>query len=66
LIPAWLSIWGLVGGILYFASPIAGLFDIDLGFLMLPLGVQEMILAFWLIIKGFNQNAIARISAIRN
>jgi len=25
LIPRWLSVWGLVGGILYFAAPVAGL-----------------------------------------
>ena len=62
LIPRWLSIWGIVGGILYFAAPIAGLFDLDLGFLMLPLALQEMVLALWLIIKGFNPNAIASIS----
>jgi hypothetical protein len=62
LIPRWLSIWGLIGGILYFVAPIAGLFDIDLGFLMLPLALQEMVLALWLIIKGFNPDAFASVS----
>jgi hypothetical protein len=62
LIPNWLSIWGLIGGLLYFVSPITGLFGLDLGFLMLPLAVQEMVLALWLIIKGFNPNAIAKLN----
>ena len=62
LIPRWLSVWGLVGGILYLAAPIVGLFDLDWGFLMLPLAVQEMVMALWLIIKGFNPNAIASVS----
>ncbi|MFC1879501.1 DUF4386 domain-containing protein, partial [Chloroflexota bacterium] len=54
LIPRWLSIWGLVGGILYFVSPLLGIFGVEAGFLMLPLALQEMVLALWLIIKGFN------------
>ena len=28
LIPRWLSVWGLVGGILYFAAPVAGLMEV--------------------------------------
>ena len=62
LIPRWLSAWGLIGGLLYFISPMVGLFGTDLGFLMLPLALQEMVLAFWLIIKGFNPNAIAAVN----
>lgn len=58
LVPRWLSIWGLVGGILYFASPLLGIFGIEAGFLMLPLALQEMVLAVWLIIKGFNSEAL--------
>lgn len=58
LIPRWLSIWGLVGGILYFATPLLGLFGVEAGFLMLFLAVQEMVLALWLIIKGFNSQTI--------
>ncbi len=54
IIPRWLSMWGLVGGILYFVSPLLGLFGVEAGFLMLPLAVQEMVLALWLIIKGFD------------
>ena len=59
LIPRWLSIWGVVGGILYLAVPLAGLFGLDLEILMAPLALQEMVLAVWLIVKGFNSSAIA-------
>jgi hypothetical protein len=59
LIPRWLSAWGLIGGLLYFAAPMVGLFGMDWGFLMLPLAVQEMVLALWLIFKGFNLAPIA-------
>lgn len=62
LIPRWLSAWGLIGGLLYFVAPMVGLFGMDWGFLMLPLAVQEMVLALWLIIKGFDQSALATLS----
>jgi hypothetical protein len=62
LIPRWLSLWGLIGGIPYFAWGILALFGLDYGVLMVPLAVQEMVFAVWLIIKGFNSEAIAALS----
>ena len=62
LIPLWLSVWGLIGGLLYLISPMVGLFGLDWGFLMLPLALQEMVLALWLIIKGFDQTALASLA----
>jgi len=58
LIPRWLSVWGLVGGILYLAFPLLAMFGSEMGILEAPLGVQEMIMALWLIVKGFNPSAI--------
>jgi hypothetical protein len=58
LIPRWLSGWGLLGGILYLASGIIALFGTDLGFLLAVLGIQEMIMALWLIFKGFESSAM--------
>lgn len=55
LIPRWLSVWGLIGAVLYLATPLLDMFVLDqLGALMAPLALQEMVLAIWLIIKGFN------------
>ena len=58
LIPRWLSVWGLVGGISYLAFPLLAIFGSELGILEAPLAVQEMVMAGWLIIKGFNPSAI--------
>ena len=65
LIPRWLSVWGLLGAILYLAPPMFVLFgsELELGILMGPLAVQEMVFALWLIVKGFNPSEIASLSA---
>lgn len=53
LIPRWLAIWGLIGAVLYFVAPLLRLIDVSWGFLMAPLGVGEMVMAVWLIMRGF-------------
>jgi hypothetical protein len=58
LIPRWLSAWGFLGAIPYLASFLLGMFGFELGILVLPLMVQEMVMALWLIVKGFNPAAI--------
>jgi Domain of unknown function (DUF4386) len=63
LVPRWLSSWGLVGAALYIVPPLGNMFGLSLGVLVAPLAVQEMILAAWLIAKGFNPSAIAAESA---
>ena len=59
LVPRWLSAWGLVGAALYIVPPIGSVFGLSLGVLMAPLAVQEMVMAVWLIAKGFSSRAIA-------
>jgi hypothetical protein len=58
LIPRWLSGWGFIGAILYLASGLLTMFGTDLSFLLAPLALQEMVLALWLIFKGFNPSAV--------
>lgn len=65
LLPRWISGWGLIGVILYEAAGVLHLFAL-IGqtspitlILVLPIGVQEMVMAVWLIVKGFNPPAIA-------
>lgn len=67
LIPRWLSGWGFIGAVLYFVANFVSMFgplhiapDIGsgIGLLMIPLAIQEMIFAVWLIAKGFNPSAI--------
>ena len=63
LVPRWLSAWGLLGAALYILAPLGSMFELSLGFFMAPLGLQEMVMAVWLIAKGFNPSAIAPESA---
>jgi len=60
LVPGWISIWGLVGAVLYLAAPLARMAGLNLDFLMFPLAIQEMVLAAWLIAKGFSPEALAQ------
>ena len=58
LIPRWLSGWGLIGAGIYLIAGLITLFGYELDVLLAPLAVQEMILALWLIIKGFNPTEV--------
>jgi hypothetical protein len=64
LVPRWLSGWGLMAIVPYLAAAILTLFGVidslstAYGLLDAPLGVQEMVLAVWLIVKGFNPSAL--------
>jgi hypothetical protein len=64
LVPRWLSAWGLVGAVLYIVPPLGSMFGLSLGVLMAPLALQEMVMAAWLIAKGFNLRAVASAPAI--
>jgi hypothetical protein len=59
LIPRWLSGWGLVGGTLMLAMGLLRMFGYSVTFLALPILLNEMVLAVWLIVKGFNSSTIA-------
>jgi hypothetical protein len=63
LVPRWLSTWALVGAALYIVAPIGSMFGLSLGVFVGPLAVQEMVMAVWLIAKGFSPSAIAAESA---
>ena len=59
LVPRWLSEWGIVGAVLCIVSSalvivgLVGASSTTQVFLVLPIAVQEMALAVWLIVKGF-------------
>lgn len=64
LVPRWLSGWGFVGAALMFISYMLQFFGLDtLELLFVPIAVQEMAFALWLIIKGFDPEALAALSA---
>jgi hypothetical protein len=58
LLPRWLSIWGIIGAILVITAGVLGMFSSFLTVLALPIAVQEMAMAAWMIIKGFNTSTI--------
>jgi hypothetical protein len=69
LIPRWLAGWGSIGAILYWAASLLVMFALTSPLstvpvvLQAPLGLQEMVFAVWLIVKGFNSSAVASESA---
>ena len=59
-----MSGWGLVGAALYLAAGVMVLYGLEpfsttQNVLNLPLAVQEMAFAVWLIVKGFDARAFA-------
>ena len=64
LIPRWLSVWGLIGAILLIAMGLLRMFARSVTareravFLAIPLILNELVLAVWLIVKGFNSPSI--------
>jgi hypothetical protein len=64
LIPRWLSGWGIVAIILHLAGALITMFtQIDpfstsTSLLSIPIGLNELTLAGWLIVKGFNPSAV--------
>jgi hypothetical protein len=59
LIPRWLSAWGLIGAVLVFVLGVVGMFGHFVVYLAIPIAVQEMVMALWLIVRGFNPTALA-------
>lgn len=57
LVPRWLSGWGILAIILTFVACLSALFGhhpvTTYALLVLPIAVQEIVLAVWLIAKGF-------------
>jgi hypothetical protein len=66
LVPRWISVWGLAALVPYLAAEFLAVFAIldsmssTSVLFHIPLALQEMVLAVWLIVKGFNAPAVAR------
>jgi hypothetical protein len=66
LVPGWMAILGFVGYVALFASGLFGLFDNEsdlVGVLFIPGAIFEIIFPLWLIVKGFNAEALPAESA---
>ena len=65
LVPRWLSVWGMIGAILVVAVSLleaTGLIS-EMLILRLPIVLNELVLAIWLIVRGFSKSEIASTSA---
>ena len=65
LVPRWLSLWGLAGAAAYLTAGLLVMYGLEplstpQVVLEAPLGLQEIALALWLIVKGFDTQAAAR------
>ncbi|MBU0558608.1 MAG: DUF4386 domain-containing protein [Bacteroidetes bacterium] len=64
LIPLWLSLWGLLGGLLSAIASIMLLFQVfevittEYLILNMPTALLELILGIWLMMKGFDKRAL--------
>ncbi|EJL24195.1 DUF4386 domain-containing protein [Brevibacillus sp. BC25] len=59
LVPRWLSVWGLIGSTLSILASLLFMIrfiGLDTAYMILnvPIAFQQLILAIWLIMKGFN------------
>jgi len=67
LIPRWLSIWGLIGIVPYMAYALLHFFHLDNGigfYLQMVLAPQELVMGAWLVIKGFNLDAVKKLDGV--
>jgi hypothetical protein len=64
LVPRWISIWGFIAILLNLSTQFLVLFNLQSPFstansvMNFPILLQEMVMAVWLIVKGFNPTAI--------
>lgn len=67
LIPRWLSVWGIVAIAVMLAACLSSVFHdkpiTSYTLHVLPIALQEMVLAIWLLVKGFDATTIEKPSA---
>jgi hypothetical protein len=68
MVPRWITLWGFVGIPLYAAAYLLAMYGVidgnssEQNLLQVPLGVQEMVLAVWMIARGFRP--VARVPVL--
>jgi hypothetical protein len=62
LIPHWISIWGFIAIVMHFSTAFLLLFHVidfnTASLINMPIFFQEMVMAVWLIAKGFNPSVL--------
>jgi hypothetical protein len=65
LVPRFIAAWGIIGGALVLFAALLEVFDVvplfstPVVLMAMPIAFYEMVLAVWLIAKGFNASAVA-------
>lgn len=59
LVPRWLSGWGLVGATLILAMGLLRMYGHPVVYLAIPIILNELVLAVWFVVKGFNSSEVA-------
>lgn len=65
IVPRWISLWGLAAIPFYVVAYLLSMYGVigvnsaEVNLLALPLGVQEMVLAVWMIARGFRPAAVS-------
>jgi hypothetical protein len=63
LIPRWLSVWGVLGYGIFMVGAIAEIFGVHIGLMCtIAGGLFEVMLGFWLLIKGFEPEAYGQLA----
>lgn len=68
IVPRWITLWGLAAIPLYVAAFVLAVYGVigtsstTQNLLFIPLGVQEMVLAVWMIARGFRPAVVSRSS----
>jgi hypothetical protein len=71
IVPRWIVVWGLASIPLYVAAYVLAMYGVigtdstAQSLLYLPLAVQEMVLAVWMVVRGFRPAAVAPTSEPR-
>jgi hypothetical protein len=65
LIPRWLSVWGLIGAVPFMANAALHILHVDTGgiglYIEMPLAIQEIVMGLWLVVAGFNKDAVKKL-----
>jgi len=71
IVPRWIALWGLAAIPLYVAAYLLAMYGVigtdstAQNLLVIPLAVQEMVLAVWMIARGFRPAAVSTTSELR-
>lgn len=71
IVPRWIAVWGLAAIPFYVAAYVLAMYAViganstQQNLLVIPLAVQEMVLAVWMIARGFRPAAVSPTSELR-